>query len=152
MNQINVKRLLLAGLAMFIAWVALEVLVEGIGVDLVFGRGHHAMWNQTAGVENWSSMNHVINIAIALLNTTLMIWLYASLRPMYGVGVKTALITSVFGLVWVFSLIANLVNLGLFPLRDGLIEAIFETIEFPIAMIVGAEIYEGNKDEVRDTA
>jgi hypothetical protein len=152
MNQINVKRLLLAGLAMFVAWVALEILVEGIGVDLVFGRGHFDMASQTTGVEHWSAMNQVVNIALALLNTTLMMWLYASLRPMYGVGVRTALITSVFGLVLVLSLIANLVNLGLFPFRDGLIEAIFETIEFPIAMIVGAEIYEGKREEVRETA
>jgi hypothetical protein len=152
MNQISVKRLLLAGLAMFVAWVALEILVEGIGVDLVFGRGHFDMASQTTGVEHWSAMNQVVNIALALLNTTLMMWLYASLRPMYGVGVRTALITSVFGLVLVLSLIANLVNLGLFPFRDGLIEAIFETIEFPIAMIVGAEIYEGKREEVRETA
>ena len=151
MNQINVKRLLLAGLAMFIAWIALEILVEGIGVDLLFGRHPHGAGVNPPGMAGWSAWNHVLNIAISLLDMMLMIWLYASLRPMYGVGVKTALIASAFGIVWCVSLCFNLANLGLIPFRDGLMKSIFVAIEFPIAMIVGAEIYEGNKDEVRDT-
>ena len=76
-----------------------------------------------------------------------MIWLYASLRPMYGVGVKTALITSAFAVIVTFSLFVNWSNLGILPVRPALIEAVFETIEFPLAMLVGAAVYEGGMDD-----
>ena len=60
---------------------------------------------------------------------------------------QTALITSALGIVWAWSMMINLVNLGLLPTQVGLLEAGFETIEFPIAMLAGAEIYEGGRDE-----
>ena len=40
----------------------------------------------------------------------------------------------------------NLINLGLIPAQVGLIELGFETIEFPIAILAGAEVYEGRGD------
>jgi hypothetical protein len=84
------------------------------------------------------------------LNCTILIWLYASLRPMYGVGTKTALITCAFGLAWIASVSVNITNLGLVPPRLALIEFFFEAIEFPISMFVGANVYEG-KEEQRES-
>ena len=70
---------------------------------------------------------------------------------MYGVGMKTALITSAFGIVWGWSLAVNAINLGLLPAPVALIEGAFETIEFPIAILAGAEIYEGaSKQDGKD--
>ena len=71
--------------------------------------------------------------------------------PDYGVGTKTALITCAFGIAWMVSMFINLTNLGLLPPRLALLEAIFETIEFPIAMIVGAGVYEGKEKEIRES-
>jgi hypothetical protein len=138
-----VKRLLLAGLAMLVMWVAVEFLVEGLIADILFGRASQEMWLEIVELRQGSPPNFWVNNFIALLNCTLLIWLYASLRPMYGVGTRAALITSAFGVIWLVSMIINLINLGLFPLKLGLIEAAFEAIEFPIAMIVGAGVYEG---------
>lgn len=145
MNKINIKRLLLAGLAMFVVWIAVEILVEGVIASFVFGQVSQEMWNGVIEFREWSALNIWVNIAIGLLNCTLLIWLYASLRPMYGVGTRTALITSAFGVIWGFSLFVNFINLGIFPLRLGLIEGVFEAIEFPIAMLAGAAVYEGRK-------
>jgi len=151
MNEIRVKRMVLAGLAMFVMWVALEVLVEGVIADLVFGQASSEMWRTVIDQSEWSGLNTAVSTFIAILNCTILIWLYASLRPMYGVGTKTALITSAFGIAWMVSLFINLTNLGLIPPRLALLEAIFETIEFPIAMIVGAGVYEGKEKEIRET-
>ena len=151
MNEIRVKRMVLAGLAMFVMWVALEVLVEGVIADLVFGQASSEMWRTVIDQSEWSGINTAVSTCIAILNCTILIWLYASLRPMYGVGTKTALITSAFGIAWMVSLFINLTNLGLIPPRLALLEAIFETIEFPIAMIVGAGVYEGKEKEIRET-
>ena len=147
MNEVKVKRMLLAGLAMFVMWVAAELLVEQVIGRLLFGSFIQERMAQTTNVNEWTAPNHLVNILIALLNCTLLIWLYASLRPMYGVGTKTALIASAFGVVFLLSLTINLVNLDLVPRRVGLMEAAFVAIELPIAMLVGASVYEGAEDK-----
>jgi hypothetical protein len=149
MNKINIKRMILAGLAMFVMWIAIEILLEGIIADLIFGRSTGEMWAEEIEFRQWSALNFWINMIIPILNCTLLIWLYASLRPMYGVGTRTALITSAFGVILGFALFINFINLGILPLKAGLIEAVFEAIEFPIAMIVGAAIYEGREKRDR---
>jgi hypothetical protein len=145
MNKINIKRMLLAGLAMFVMWIAIEILLEGVVADLIFGKSTMEMLAEDIEFREWSALNFWINTIIPILNCTVLIWLYASLRPMYGVGTRTALITSAFGVIMGFSMFVNFINLGLFPLKAGLIEAVFETIEFPIAMMAGAAIYEGQE-------
>jgi hypothetical protein len=151
MNEIKVKRMLLAGLAMFVVWVAVEILVEHVISHFLFGQTSEEMWLQVIDVSEWSGLNTTVSTFIALLNCTVLIWLYASLRPMYGVGTKTALITCAFGIAWMISMFINLSNLGLFPPQLALLEAISETVEFPIAMIVGARVYEGKEKEIRET-
>jgi hypothetical protein len=144
MNEIRIGRLVLAALTMLLVWTAVEIFVEHFVAKLVFGQTTVEMWRETVDMTRWSASNIVINNAIAVLNCMALIWLYASLRPMYGVGTKTALITSAFGIIiFGFSLLINFINLGLIPAQVGLIEVMSVTIEFPIAMIVGAGVYEG---------
>ena len=143
MNEIRIKRILLAGLATFIAWVVTEILLEQMMGRLLFGNLIAELWLQDTTVSEWGASNHVVNILIALLNSTFLVWLYASLRPMYGVGPKTALITCALGIAMGWSMTINAINLGLLPLQFGVMEAVFEAIEFPIAMLAGAAVYEG---------
>ena len=150
MNEIKVKRMLLAGLATFVAWIVAEFLLEQVMGRLLFGNLIEELWLQDTDVSDWSASNHVVNIFIALLNSTLLIWLYASLRPMYGVGMKTVLVTSALGVVWGASMAINAINLGLVPIEAGLIETAFVAVEFPIAMLVGAEVYEGAGTKLGD--
>jgi hypothetical protein len=120
-----------------------ELLVEQVLGRILFGNLIEERWQTAIDLSDWSGLNHGVNIFIALLNCTLLIWLYAALRPMYGVGTKTALITSALGVVLGWSMFINMINLGLLPLRFGLMEAVFETVEFPIAILAGAAVYEG---------
>ena len=144
MNEIRVKRMLLAGLAMFLVWLVAEIIVEQVIGRILFGSLIDERWLQTSmNLSDWNALNHLVNIFIALLNSTLLIWLYASLRPMYGVGTKTALITCALGIALGWSMTINAINLGLLPLEFGLMEAIFAAVEFPIAILAGAAVYEG---------
>jgi hypothetical protein len=149
MNEINVKRMVLAGLAMLVMWIALEVLVEGVMAEIFLGRSSGEMWQEVIDPAGWSGLNTIVSTSLAVMNCTITIWLYASLRPMYGVGTKTVLITSAFFLIWVYSLFINLANMGLISAEIAFLEAIFETIELPIAMFVGAGVYEGKDKEGR---
>lgn len=150
MNQINVPRMLWAGLAMLITWIFIEVLVEHFLAQIFLGQTSAQMWLQAIDLPELSGASYGINALIALINSTLMIWLYASLRPMYGVGVKAALVTSAFAVIFFSSLFVNWTNLGLLPVRPALMEGIFEAIEFPVAMLVGAAVYEGGMDDVQE--
>lgn len=142
MNEIKVKRMLLAGMAMFLVWMAAQMLVEQVIGRLLFGTVVQERLLQTTNLSDWNALNHAVNIFVAVLISTLLIWLYASLRPMYGVGTKTALITSALSVVWVLCLVLNMINLGLLPLRVGMMEAIFVAIETPIAVLAGTAVYE----------
>ena len=148
MNRIRLNRMLLAGLVTFFVWIIVELLVEQVIGNIVFGHLIQVEWFYSTNVRNWDIVNHILNISIALLNCTVLMWLYASLRPMFGVGTKTALITSAFGIILGLSMTVNGINLGLFPARLGLMEIIYEAIEFPPAMIAGALVYEGISDSV----
>jgi len=140
--------MLLAGLVTFLVWIVVELIVEQAIGRMVFGNLVQVEWLYSTNVRNWDIGNHILNISIALMNCTVLMWLYASLRPMFGVGTKTALITSAFGIILGLSMTVNGINLGLFPARLGLIEIVYEAIEFPLAMIAGALVYEGVSDAV----
>jgi len=148
MNEIRILRMLLAALAMLVVWVAVEILLEHVICKILFGQSSAEMWLRAIEVKVLSGVNYWVNSFVALLNCTIMIWLYASLRPMYGVGTKTALITSAFGIILGLSLFVNFTNLGLVPPRLAFLEMVFEAIEFPIAMIVGAAVYEGQDKKI----
>ena len=89
------------------------------------------------------------DISIALLNTTMMIWLYAALRPMFGVGVKTALITSLFVFVFVTAYIVNMANIFYYPWHIAFLEAFYLLAELPLSLIAGAYIYEGGWEQAQ---
>jgi hypothetical protein len=151
MNQINIKRLLLAGVVVFVSWIVIEVALEHIMSTLVFGQSTSEMWMQAVGLNELSGLSVGINLLVGLLNCIVMIWIYASLRPMYGVGTKTALITAAFGVVWILSMFVNITNLGLLPARLALIEGTFEAVEVPLAMLIGALVYEGRNEPASAT-
>lgn len=146
MNRIRLNRMLLAGIATFFAWIVVEIVVEQVIGRILFGDFIEQQVLQTTNILDWGIPNYVLNILIALINCTLLIWLYASLRPMFGVGTRTALITSAFGIIFAFTMTINAINLGLVPARVGLVEWIFELIEFPLAMMAGALVYEGTSE------
>lgn len=135
--------MLLAGAATFFIWVIVEIFVEEIFGRALFGDFIESQILQSTNYRDWRFENYSLNILIAIINCTVLIWLYASLRPMFGVGTRTALITSAFGIIWSFTMIVNWINMGLYPLQAGMVEWLFEVIEFPLAMIVGATVYEG---------
>jgi hypothetical protein len=146
MNQINIKRLLLAGVVVFVSWIVIEILLEHVLARLLIGQTTSEMWMEAVSLTELSGLSQGINLLVGLLNCTVMIWLYASLRPMYGVGTKTALITAAFGVAWVLSMFINVANLGLLPPRLAMVEAAFESIEIPLAMMIGALVYEGRQE------
>jgi hypothetical protein len=144
MNRIRSNRLFLAGLATFLAFVALELLWEGLIGTILLSDALDTFLSYPL-VSKWTLRHQMINIAIALGNCYMMIWLYASLRPMFGVGPRTALITSAFCLIFVFAFELNYANLGFFPIRLALLESVNLLVELPLALAAGAHVYESGR-------
>jgi hypothetical protein len=149
MNRIRPNRLFLAGLSTFLAFVVLELLWEGLIGTLILGDALE-VWMSYPGVSKWTLQHQAVNLVIALGNCLMMIWLYASLRPMFGVGAPTALIASAFVFVFVLAFELNYANLGFFPFRLALLEAFSLIIELPLALIVGAQVYESGRWETKN--
>ena len=141
MNRIQINRLLVAGMVTLLAFIALELVWEGLIASLILGDTLEVLVSYP-NLSHWTVSNHVINLAIALGNCFMLIWLYASLRPMFGVGPRTALIASSFMFVFIFAFGLNYTNLGLFPLRLTLLDALNLIVELPLALIAGAHVYE----------
>lgn len=144
MNRIRVNRLLIAGLATFVSFIAVELVWEGVIKSIALGDILNSLMTYP-GISKWSLRHQAVNLTIALGNCFMMIWLYASLRPMFGVGTRTALITSAFVFVFVFAFELNYANLGFFSFQMALIEGLNLIIELPLALIVGAGVYESGR-------
>lgn len=141
MNEIKKGRLILAGFLTLGVFVVLEILVESVLGRLVFS---HILEAYFPGVHvlRWGWAEKTLNISIALLNCMILIWLYAALRPMFGVGTRTALITSLYWLVFLGAFSINLANLGYYTWKLALIEMTYQLLELPLALIAGAYFYE----------
>ena len=141
MNEIKVWRLLISGLITLLVFVVIELIVENVIGNVFFG-GVYDAWYGKLILPNWTAANYVLNILIGLVNSIMMMWLYAALRPMFGVGVRTALITSVFAFTFISFYGVNLANLGIIPIRIVAIELVYLGLELPLALIAGAQFYE----------
>jgi hypothetical protein len=141
MNEIRGRRLILSGFVTLIVFIATEILVESFIGGILF---KSFIIKHYSGIKLplWSLKDQALNIGIALLNCMMLIWLYAGLRPMFGVGTKTALITSLYWLVFVTAFSINMANLGYYPWQIALIESFYLIIELPVAMIAGSIVYE----------
>ena len=146
MNRIKVRRLLVAGLVTLIVFIMVEFLLEFVIFNALIGLGK---WiDQLYAPSSWSLSNHILNLLMALVNSIMLIWMYAALRPMFGVGPKTALIASGFAYAFIFSISINFANLRFYPVQPALIELFYQLIELPVAILVGAYYYEGGWEEV----
>jgi hypothetical protein len=142
MNRLNAAKLLVSGLMTLVVFVVIEYIWEFFLGDVLFPRMAELREHEYLIVGDWDGRNHMLNLLVAFINCTLMIWLYAALRPMFGVGPRNALITSGFALAFILAFMVNNVNLGYVPARLFAMDAINLLLEIPLAMLAGAYIYE----------
>jgi hypothetical protein len=139
MGQINWTRVVIGGIVaaviLFIAGFIIHGLILGPDWTAWQNAGHMplALPHGTAVV---------IWIIVSLINGLTGVWIYASIRPRYGAGAKTALIAGL--MIWlVGGLIAALAGyaLGNVPHRVVAIAGIGDLIADLIAIVAGAYFY-----------
>jgi hypothetical protein len=141
MNRIRPARLIIAGLATLVAFLLIELVRESLIGTAVFG-DRLRLLRPSGSFLTWSLGEHALNLTIGLFTCFMMIWLYASLRPMFGVGARTALIAAGFVFAFVFAFHLNFANLGFIPHWQALLYCLDLIVELPLALLVGAEVYE----------
>jgi hypothetical protein len=141
MNRIKIRRMMISGGITLVVFLMIELMIEQLLGRLLFASSIEP-WIQELSIQDWSFANYALNILIVLVSCMMVMWLYAALRPMFGVGTKTALVTSIFVLTFISAYAINETNLGLFPIQITLIQLLYWVIELPLAVIVGAYYYE----------
>ena len=141
MNRIRINKLLISGVIALLVFFVVEFVIEQLLGRFLFA-DIIEQWVVVLDIQNWTPANYILNILIVLLSCIMVMWLYAALRPMFGVGTKTALITSMFVLSFIFAYAINETNLGLYPIQITLIQLLYWAVELPAAVVAGAYYYE----------
>jgi uncharacterized membrane protein len=140
MGKANLSRAILGGLLAGVVFMVAEFVVEGLA-DLLFKFNESRAVIETFNLSVGGARFHIVNLGHLFVLCILIIWVYTALRPRFGPGPKTALITSAIFLSTYVLLMVNLVNLGIFPAKIGLASVLFNFVELPIAVFAGASIY-----------
>lgn len=134
MTKINWSRVLGCGLLAGIVWIIL-----GAAVTALLGRDFAALPNNHLGRPTPGFV--LFNVVLDLLEGISIIWLYAAIRPLYGVGAKTAVIAAC---AWWFIVSlgdATWCSFGLFPPRTVIPLMIGTLPALIVATLVGARFY-----------
>lgn len=130
-----------------------RVFLGGLLAGLVINIGEFVLNEPILG-ERWVGAMEALNqtpvgggaIAIFVVMGFLLgiaaIWLYASIRPRFGAGPKTAVCAGLF--VWFFVYLyvnVGMIAMGLFPTSLLIIATVWGLFEVPIATVAGAWIY-----------
>ncbi len=137
MTKINFNRVLLGGL--------LAGAILSIGDFLLNDQVLGEQWKAALEVYGMDSpgastiwwfviMNFIVGAAI--------VWLYAAIRPRFGPGVMTAIVSGL--IVWFFAWLwqnGGLMAMGTFPTKLLMIATVWGFFQLPIAAIAGAWLY-----------
>ena len=88
----------------------------------------------------------IVNTALLWMEMSCVIVVYSLFRPGFK-NMRAALITAVsIFLCFSFLFLGHFVNLGLYPIQAYSIFVVFSLIEFPVASLVGINLYENQQE------
>ena len=136
MSKLNWFRVLGCGLLAGIVWIIL-----GSVVTALLGRDFAALPNNHLAKPTLGFI--LFNLVLDLLEGISIVWLYTVLRPVYGPGVRTAVIAAV---AWWFIVSlgdATWCSFGLFPPRTVVPLMIGTLPALVLATLAGTKFYKG---------
>ena len=139
MGKINLGRVVVGGL---LAGVVLNVFEFVLNEPILGDQWTAAMesLNRAAPTGAGTMIGYVVwNFLLGIA----LVWFYAAVRPRFGPGPKTAVITglAVWFVIWFLGFGGTLLS-GMFPSSLVVITLIWEFFEVPIATLAGAWLYQ----------
>ena len=137
MNAINMKRVLIGGLAAGVVINLGEFLLNDLILKDMWEEALQE-WNRQIAYEN-SIFSFVVSSTILGI---VLVWIYAGIRPRFGAGPRTALTAGM--IVWFLSFAYGSIGwmaMDLFPKAIFIYSVFWGAIEIAIASLLGAWIY-----------
>jgi hypothetical protein len=137
MTGMNGKRILAGGLVAGVVMTALEMAAEPL-----FGLDWEG-WLAGLGVPAPGDAAAAYVVVGGLMLGIVAMWLYASIRPRYGPGPRTALMVAL--VIWALACLFPTVGLaafGVLPVNDLFwVSVLFPLVQLPAATLAGARMY-----------
>jgi hypothetical protein len=140
MKKISIAKVALAALVASLAFLFVEVILEG-GVMLIFGVSEAKMMQEASIPIPSGTFFYVLTIVYLYLVCSLIMWVYAAIRPRFKDHLHAALATSFVFWLFAFLFVVNYSNVGLYPLKFALLGMGFNLVEIPAAVMAGALVY-----------
>ena len=138
MAKINMGRVILGGIVAGIVADLLGYLVDGVVLAPRWAEGMKALGHSDFSSNAWIWFN-----ILGLASGIILIWLYASIRPRYGAGPRTAIYAGL--AIWIVGvLLPNATFMwaaGLFPARLALLTTLGALVEVVAGALAGAALY-----------
>jgi hypothetical protein len=138
MGKINFSRVIIAGLVAGIVGDLLGFLVDGLLLAPQWADGMKALGHGEFSSNEWIWFN-----LLGLVSGIVTIWIYASIRPRFGAGAKTAVYAGV--AIWIAGVLVPNVSFmgvaGLFPHQLMVMTTAGGLVEVVAGAIAGAALY-----------
>jgi hypothetical protein len=128
-----------------------RVLLGGLLAGLIINAGEYILNDR---ILDWKPVMQTINrpaigsqaiiwfVVLGFVLGILCVWLYAAIRPRYGVGPKTAICAGL--AAWAFAYFyptVGMIGLDIFPRQMMLTALVWGLVEVPLATVLGAWLY-----------
>ena len=140
MKKIRIGYVFLAGFVASLAFMFTEMVVEG-SVQFIFRISEAEMFIEAFDDLPSGTLYHMLNLLFLYLVCTLIMWIYAAIRPRFKKRVPAALATSAVFWLFVILFFVNYSNMGLYPYRMTLMTIGFNLVEIPAAVLAGSCVY-----------
>ncbi len=137
MGNINLTRVLLGGL---LAGVVFNV-GEGILNELILTGDWEAAMQALQLPMVGGVIQGVLFLVLGFVLGIVAVCIYASIRPRFGAGVKTAVIAGLTVWVLIYIGFGFPFLVGVFPMKLFWISAVWGLVEVPLATVAGAWVY-----------
>lgn len=140
MATINLKRVLLGGL---LAGLVNNLL--GIGFAHLVLRDELQAVMARLNLTSFPAYTPFLHLGTRFAAGIALVWLYAALRPRFGPGPRTAVITGLAAwFFWYAAFALSMATWPLFPHRTLLLVALWGLVEAPLTCLTGAWLYREN--------
>lgn len=85
---------------------------------------------------------HAVNLFAFTIEMYLVMLFYGFTRFIFTDFIKRVAITSIFFIIFILLFLIQMINLGIYPLNIGIVFIFTTTASFPVAVYIGAIIYE----------
>lgn len=137
MNKINTTRVIIGGLVAGLVISAGEFILN----DPILGKEWEAAM-VALGKPPFTGTMAAVFFALGFLVGIVMVWIYAAIRPRYGMGPRTAIWAGL--ITWLLASFYSGVGAiasGMFPSRLIAISMMWGLVELPLAAVAGAWFY-----------